>query len=28
MFDDNNHRYQWGLNKETPVQYRVHLIAA
>lgn len=24
----NNHRYQWGLNKMTPVQYRGHLIAA
>jgi transposase InsO family protein len=24
----NYHRYQWGLNKMTPVQYRGHLIAA
>jgi len=24
----NNHRYQWGLNKMTPVQYRGHLLAA
>lgn len=24
----NNHRYQWGLNKMTPVQYRSHLLAA
>lgn len=24
----NNHRYQWGLNKMTPVQYRGHLFAA
>jgi putative transposase len=24
----NNHRYQWGLKKMTPVQYRGHLLAA
>lgn len=24
----NHHRYQWGLNKMTPVQYRGHLLAA
>ncbi|MGG3694435.1 IS3 family transposase [Heyndrickxia ginsengihumi] len=24
----NNYRYQWGLNKMTPVQYRSHLISA
>lgn len=24
----NHHRYQWGLNKMTPVQYRSHLLAA
>lgn len=24
----NNHRYQWGLKKMTPVQYRSHLLAA
>jgi putative transposase len=24
----NNERYQWGLNKMTPVQYRSHLLAA
>lgn len=24
----NHHRYQWGLNKMTPVQYRSHLMAA
>lgn len=24
----NNHRYQWNLNKMTPVQYRNHLIAS
>ncbi|WP_143331310.1 IS3 family transposase, partial [Clostridium peptidivorans] len=22
----NNYRYQWGLNKMTPVQYRDHLL--
>ncbi|MGO4111191.1 IS3 family transposase, partial [Paenibacillus sp. YAF4_2] len=22
----NNHRYQWGLKKMTPVQYRNHLL--
>jgi transposase InsO family protein len=26
--DYNNHRYQWGLNKMTPAQYRGHLLAA
>ncbi|USK48204.1 IS3 family transposase [Bacillus sp. CMF12] len=26
--DYNHHRYQWGLNKMTPVQYRGHLLAA
>uniref|UniRef100_UPI002595EA80 IS3 family transposase n=1 Tax=uncultured Brevibacillus sp. TaxID=169970 RepID=UPI002595EA80 len=24
----NNHRYQWGLKKMTPVQYRNHLLSA
>ncbi|WP_372675489.1 IS3 family transposase, partial [Cytobacillus sp. Bac17] len=24
----NQHRYQWGLNKMTPGQYRGHLLAA
>ncbi|MGE6669697.1 IS3 family transposase, partial [Paenibacillus xylanexedens] len=24
----NNHRYQWGLKKMTPVQYRNHLLCA
>ncbi|WP_230504953.1 IS3 family transposase, partial [Sutcliffiella rhizosphaerae] len=24
----NNNRYQWGLKKMTPVQYRGHLLAA
>ncbi|WP_372675490.1 IS3 family transposase, partial [Cytobacillus sp. Bac17] len=24
----NQHRYQWGLNKMTPEQYRGHLLAA
>ncbi|WP_230304054.1 IS3 family transposase, partial [Peribacillus simplex] len=24
----NNHRYQWGLKKMAPVQYRDHLLAA
>ncbi|MFV8830028.1 IS3 family transposase, partial [Alkalihalobacterium sp. APHAB7] len=24
----NNHRYQWGLKKMTPVQYRNHLLVA
>ncbi|WP_412098065.1 IS3 family transposase, partial [Halobacillus litoralis] len=24
----NNERYQWKLNKMTPVQYRGHLLAA
>ncbi|WP_396953585.1 IS3 family transposase [Neobacillus niacini] len=24
----NNHRYQWGLKRMTPVQYRGHLLAA
>jgi len=24
----NNDRYQWGLNKMTPAQYRSHLLAA
>ncbi|EAR67209.1 transposase [Bacillus sp. NRRL B-14911] len=24
----NHHRYQWGLNKMPPVQYRGHLLAA
>ncbi|WP_273853546.1 IS3 family transposase [Guptibacillus spartinae] len=24
----NHRRYQWGLNKMTPVQYRGHLLAA
>ncbi|MEW9501217.1 IS3 family transposase [Jeotgalibacillus marinus] len=24
----NNHRYQWTLNKMTPVQYRIHLLSA
>ncbi|WP_338120009.1 IS3 family transposase, partial [Paenibacillus thalictri] len=23
-----NHRYQWGLKKMTPVQYRNHLLSA
>ncbi|RKN61923.1 IS3 family transposase, partial [Paenibacillus ginsengarvi] len=23
----NNHRYQWGLKKMTPVQYRNHLLS-
>ncbi|NHM30631.1 IS3 family transposase, partial [Neobacillus terrae] len=26
-YEYNNHRYQWGLNKMTPVQYRGHLLA-
>lgn len=26
--DYNNHRYQWGLNKMTPAQYRGYLLAA
>ncbi|MFK0522344.1 IS3 family transposase [Paenibacillus illinoisensis] len=24
----NNHRYQWGRKKMTPVQYRNHLLSA
>ncbi|WP_147422018.1 IS3 family transposase, partial [Salipaludibacillus neizhouensis] len=24
----NSHRYQWGLKKMTPAQYRSHLLAA
>ncbi|WP_318272230.1 IS3 family transposase [Jeotgalicoccus nanhaiensis] len=24
----NNERYQWGLNKMTPAQYRGHLLTA
>ncbi|WP_428868228.1 IS3 family transposase, partial [Clostridium sediminicola] len=24
----NNYRYQWNLNKMTPVQYRNHLLAS
>ncbi|MBV7507981.1 IS3 family transposase, partial [Bacillus sp. sid0103] len=24
----NNDRYQWGLNRMTPVQYRGHLLVA
>jgi transposase InsO family protein len=24
----NNHRYQWGLKKMTPVEYRNHLLAS
>lgn len=27
IYHYNNHRYQWGLNKMTPVQYRGHLLA-
>ncbi|MGY3314378.1 transposase InsO family protein [Peribacillus simplex] len=26
--DYNNHRYQWGLKKMAPVQYRDHILAA
>ncbi|WP_396105855.1 IS3 family transposase [Cytobacillus firmus] len=28
MEEYNQHRYQWGLNKMTPVQYWGHLLAA
>lgn len=28
MYYYNNHRYQWSLNKMTPVEYRSHLLAA
>lgn len=28
MRDYNHKRYQWGLNKMTPAQYRSHLLAA
>ncbi|WP_308162636.1 IS3 family transposase [Bacillus sp. ISL-7] len=28
MEEYNNDRYQWGLNRMTPVQYRGHLLAA
>ncbi|WP_034332645.1 IS3 family transposase, partial [Bacillus sp. J37] len=28
MKEYNHHRYQWGLNKMTPDQYRSHLLAA
>ncbi|MBT2743415.1 IS3 family transposase, partial [Bacillus sp. ISL-77] len=24
----NNYRYQWNLNKMTPIQYRNHLLAS
>ncbi|WP_404810023.1 IS3 family transposase [Metabacillus halosaccharovorans] len=28
MKEYNHHRYQWGLNKMTPDQYRSHLLTA
>ncbi|MED3688739.1 IS3 family transposase [Peribacillus butanolivorans] len=28
MEEYNDHRYQWGLKKMAPVQYRDHLLAA
>ncbi|PLR69802.1 IS3 family transposase [Bacillus sp. UMB0893] len=28
MEEYNHHRYQWGLEKMTPAQYRGHLLAA
>ncbi|WP_374226381.1 IS3 family transposase [Bacillus sp. sid0103] len=28
MEEYNNDRYQWGLNRMTPVQYRGHLLVA